>query len=223
MVQKSQGKDSTKESVSSSLAICLLFIFMTACNSTREFWRYVVEDGVEKPTSEREMGVRDQPRVLSPHNVKVVYSDGSVSTEVLIPILSSGQQILIAHNGNLSPQALSVAPLPPTAADKSLEEAYVKSGQPVRQEQRAVSIIKTHERVQMLVKEGNYALALQYIEQLLKRYPNHAKSLRTKGSLLLKMGEREAALKAYFKAQEVEPDSRVEEQIQRIEKSLGNQ
>ena len=191
---------------------------LTACNSTREFWRYVVEDEVEKPMAKRDKGQEDAPRVLSPHNVKVVYSDGSTSTEVLIPVLSSGQQIVIDHKSRGAPQAIALAPLAPADADKDLEDAYIKGGNPVSKKSPEVSLVKTEGRIRELVKDGNYALALEYAEQLLKRYPSHAKTLRTKGSLLLKMGEREAALKAYQKAQDIEPDPRVEEQIKALDK-----
>jgi tetratricopeptide (TPR) repeat protein len=181
----------------------------------------VVEDEVEKPLSRRDQGTEDAPRVLSPHNVKVVYNDGSTSTEVLIPILSSGQQVVIDHKSRSAPQALSVVPIPPSEADKSLEDSYVEKGHPVASKSAPVSIIKTEEKIRELVKDGNYALALEHAELILKRYPNHVKTLRTKGSLLLRLGERDAALKAYYKAQEIEPDARVEEQIRTLEKSAN--
>ena len=196
-------------------------LLATNCSSTREFWRYVVEDKVDAPLTDRGQGQKDTPRQLYPHNVKVVYSDGASSTEVLIPILTSGQQIIIDHKSRTAPSAISLAPLPPTDADKAVDDAYTKSGQPVSSKAPAVSIINTHARIRELVQQGNYALALEYAEQLLSRYPNHVQTLRTKGSLLLKMGEREAALKAYYKAQEIEHDPRVDEQIKTIEKALN--
>ncbi len=203
------------------LALVAISLSGAACTSTREFWRYVVEDEVEKPLSQRDRGTEDAPRVLSPHNVKVVYNDGSTSTEVLIPILSSGQQVVIDHKSRSAPQALSVVPIPPSEADKSLEDSYVEKGHPVASKSAPVSIIKTEEKIRELVKEGNYALALEHAELILKRYPNHVKTLRTKGSLLLRLGERDAALKTYYKAQEIEPDARVEEQIRTLEKSAN--
>jgi len=203
------------------IILCLGATLATACNSTREFWRYVVDDEVEKPLAKREKGHEDVPRMLSPHNVKVVYNDGSTSTEVLIPILSSGEQIVIDHKSRTSPAALSLVPLPPTVADKSAEDAYVKGGNPVVAKSPPVSIVKTHERIRQLVKDGNYAVALEYAEQLLKRYPNHVQTLRAKGSLLLQMGEREAALKTYYKAQEIEPDPQVAGEISKLEKALN--
>jgi tetratricopeptide (TPR) repeat protein len=64
-------------------------------------------------------------------------------------------------------------------------------------------------------------LALEYATQLLQRYPNHVETLRTKGALLLKMGEREAALESYQKAQDITPNSRVAKQIDELKKAEG--
>lgn len=202
-------------------SLLLTCVLQMSCNSTKEFWRYVVDKEVSKPLAEREKGTVDTPRMLSPHNVKVVYNDGSTSTEVVIPVLSSGQQILIAHNNKTSPSALSVVPLPPGDADRALEDAYLESGKQVVRKEPPVSIVKTHARIQELVKEGNYSLALEFADQLLKRYPNHVKTLRTKGSLLLKIGEKAEAIKAYQKAQDIEPDARVEELIRKLESEIG--
>lgn len=204
-----------------TLLLLLYALALGACNSTREFWRYVVDKEVSKPLAERETGTIDTPRMLSPHNVKVVYNDGSTSTEVLIPVLSSGQQIMIAHNDRTSPSALSVVPLPPGDADRALEDSYLESGKQVIRKEAPVSIVKTQARIQELVKQGNYALALEYADQLLKRYPSHVKTLRTRGSLLLKMGEKPEAIKAYQKAQDIEPDPRVEELIKKLEAETG--
>jgi tetratricopeptide (TPR) repeat protein len=201
----------------------ILFAFtlglVASCSSSREFWQYVVEDNVAKPLM-RETGKKDEPRALSPYNVKVVYNDGTTSTEVIIPILSSGQQIIIDHKGITSPTGLSPAPLPPVDADKSVEEGYAASGNPINDRAPAVSLVKTSERIRELVKSGNYALALVHADQILARYPNHVKTLQTKGSLLLRLGEREAAIKAYQRAQELEPDPRVEEQLKKLEQKV---
>lgn len=204
------------------LILILLSTGATGCVSGREFWSYVVEDEVHAPLPEREKGTPDKPAMLSPYNVKVVYNDGSTMTEVLIPILSSGQQILVDNQAkDPSQSALSLVPLPPGDADKSAEEAYVKSGQPLSNKAPAVSIVKTHEQIRKLVREGNFALALQYADQLLKKYPNHVETLRIKGSLLLKIGERQAALEAYRKAEEIEPNARVAQTINELEKALS--
>jgi hypothetical protein len=192
-------------------------MFLGGCSSRKPFWTYVVEEDVSKPLPKREVGTKDDPKPISPHNVRVAYNDGGTLTEVWIPVLTSGQQIVIDHKSQGAPSSLSLVPIPPSAADKTVEEAYVKSGQPIVQKEKPVSIVKGHEKIRGLVKEGNYELALEYCDQILARYPNHVKTLRTKGSLLLKMGETEAAIKTYSRAQEIEPDPRVEEQIRKLE------
>jgi tetratricopeptide (TPR) repeat protein len=196
----------------------ILLLLMTVSCSNRSFWRYVVDDPVNKPLANRDQGSSDAPRMLSPHNVKVVFNDGSKSTEVLIPIVSSGQQVLIDHQGKAATKSIGLVPLPPTAADQDIEKNYLESGKKLTSKAPPVSIINTQKQIRDLVRDGNYALALEYAEQLLARYPSHAPSWRTKGSLLLKMGEKEAALKAYERAQELEPDPGVAELIKKIEK-----
>ena len=190
---------------------------LSACASGREFWTYVVEPPVEKQVT-REKGT-PIGQVESPHVIRVAYSDGSTSTEVQVPVLSTGQEVIIDQKGRPASEAINLAPLAPTAADKSLEDSYVKSGSTVVQKSAAVSIVKTRAMVKRLVKQGNYSVALEYLDQLLARYPQHAESLRAKGSVLLKMGERDAALEAYRSAQEVEPNEQVRKQIEEIEKA----
>jgi Tetratricopeptide repeat len=195
----------------------LIFVGLTSCVSGREFWTYVVDDSVTKPMPPREVGKKDAPPVYSQDTMKVVYSDGSNQTEVFIPILTSGQQILIDQKSTTAPTAIAMTPYAPTPADKTLEESYVKSGNPINDKAPAVSIIKTQEMIRKYIKSGDYAVALQYCEQILRKYPNHVETLRTKGSLLLKMGERNAALETYRKAQDIEPNAKVAEQIKIIE------
>ncbi len=207
-----------------ALKLCLLMILIVAlelgCASGREFWTYVVEPPVEKPL-QREKGTQAAPGVVTPHAIKIAYSDGSTSTEVQVPVLTSGQIILIDHKGRPADKALALSPLPMTEADKPLDDAYVKSGKTIAPKTAAVSIVKSHAMVKNLVKQGNFSLALEYIDQLLQKYPQHVESLKTKGSLLLKMGEKEAALDAYQKAQDLQPDPQVEKQIQILEQEVA--
>lgn len=210
--------------VTMALAVTIATIFATVsgCASGREFWTYVVEPPVEK-TLQRQEGTVAAPGVVTPHYVKVAYSDGSTSTEVQVPVLSSGQQIIIDHKNRPASEAIGLVPLAPTTADKSLENAYLQGGHPISQKARPVSIVKTHAMIKNLVKQGNLSLALEYIDQLLQRYPNHVESLKIKGSLLLKMGEREAALEAYRRAEEIQPDPRVQKQIEELSKAQNKE
>ncbi len=195
-------------------------MLLGGCASGREFWTYVVESPVDK-TIARPVGTING-NVASPHVVKVAYSDGSTSTEVQIPVLSSGQQIVIDHKGRPAGEALNLAPLAPGVSDKALDESYVRSGKTIANKAAPVSITKTQAMIKKLTKQGNFSLALEYVDQLLLRYPQHVESLRAKGSLLLKMGEREAALDVYRRAEEVESDPRVRKQIEDLEKTSGS-
>lgn len=197
----------------------LLGLLVTGCASGREFWTYVVEPPVEKPTRREQGTVSGAP--ASPQVIRVNYSDGRTSTEVQVPVISSGQQVIIDQKGRPASEAVNLAPLAPTEADRTLDDNYVKSGKTVSAKAAPVSIVRTQAMVKKLVKAGNYSLALEYLEQLLQRYPEHVESLRAKGSILLRMGERDAALETYRRAQEIEPDARVEQQIRTLEKSLG--
>lgn len=195
-------------------------LVLGGCASGREFWTYVVEPPVQK-TVKREQGTplpHGQPS--SPQVIKVTYSDGATATEVQVPVINSGQQVVIDQKGRPAQSAVNLAPLAPGASDRAMEESYVKTGKAVVQKAQPVSITKTQAMVKKLVKQGNYSLALEYVDQLLQRYPQHAESLRAKGSILLKMGEKETALEAYRKAQEVEPNAQVQKQIESLEKSM---
>ncbi len=204
------------------MIFCLIIFsfFLFSCNSSREFWRYIVEDEVSLDIIQEEDDEPDFPKLLSPHNVKVVYNDGKSTTEVLIPILSSGQQIVLDHNASVPNQGIDVMVPPPSDVDEDIENSYIVQGYPINKNSKPISIIATQQIIKEHVRKGNFGLALQYVNQILKRYPKHPQSLRTKGSLLLKIGEREAALKTYYEAQDVEPSRKVEKQILKIEKNL---
>jgi tetratricopeptide (TPR) repeat protein len=140
---------------------------------------------------------------------------------VQVPVINTGQQVIIDQKGRSAMSAVNLAPLAPTGADKAMEDTYVKSGKAVVAKAQPVSIVKTQAMVKKLVKQGNYSLALEYVDQLLQKYPQHVESLRAKGSILLKMGERESALDAYQKAEEIEPNPQVRKQIESLEKAIG--
>lgn len=204
-----------------AIAMALLGAYLlSGCASGREFWSFVVEEPVQKPMK-RETGETPTQAQNPQPPLKVTYSDGSTSTQVEIPVLTTGQQIIIDHKGRPLEKGIGLVPLPPVESDKSLEEAYLSTGNAISQKAPPVSIIKTKSEIQKLAKQGNYALALEYAGQLLQRYPNHVETLRTKGALLLKLGEREAALDAYEKAQDIEPSKKVEKQIQILRKQEG--
>ncbi len=192
---------------------------LLGCASGREFWNYIVEEPVTK-TSKREVGEVNNT-VATNHQqqvVKVAFNDGKTMTQVEIPVISSGQQIVIDHKGKGNDRNFNLIPLPPSDSDKAIEESYLKDGKSISAKAQPVSITKSQTEIQKLAKSGNYSLALEYVTQILERYPQHAESLRTKGALLLKMGEKKAALASYQKAQELEPSQRVQKVIDNLEK-----
>jgi hypothetical protein len=202
-----------------TLILIGLHFMLLSCASGREFWNYVVEEPVNKPLLKN---VNDTPIAAggaSPQFVRVNFNDGVTTTEVQIPILSSGQQIVIDHKGQPNEKNIGLIPLPPTAADKGLEESYLRDGGTINASSNQVSIVKTQAEIRKLAKQGNFALALEYATLLLNRYPNHVETLRSQGALLLKMGESKAALEAYQKAQDLQPSQRVQKQIEALERA----
>lgn len=201
----------------SMLCSFVLAFLMQSCISGKEFWTYVVDDSVTKPLPPRELGKKDAQQIYSRDTIRVVYSDGAAQSEVFIPILTSGQQILIDQKSSQSPTGLALVPYAPTPADKTIEESYLRSGHSINDKAPAVSILKSQEMIRKFIKTGDFTIALQYAEQILRRYPNHVETLRTKGSLLLKIGEKDSALESYRKAQDVEPNDQVAEMIRKLE------
>lgn len=196
---------------------CSSFL-VSSCISSRAFWTYVVDDKVEKDLPKRESGKIDAPMPEQRQQIRVVYSDGASQTEVFVPVIASGQQVLIDQKTSQPASGLAIVPFAPTAADKTLDDAYVEAGHPINSKAAPVSIVKTTEMIRKYIRSGDLAIALQYADQLLSRYPNHVETLRTKGSLLLKMGERDAAIETYRKAEEIEPNPRVREILQGLER-----
>ena len=202
----------------SALILFTIIFLSTGCISSRPFWTYVVDNRVEKGLPQRETGKIDAPMPDQRQQIRVVYSDGSSQTEVFVPVIASGQQILIDQKSSASPTSLAMVPFAPTPADKTLEDAYLQAGNSINSKASPVSIVKSQEMIRKFVKSGEYAVALQYADQILARYPNHVETFRTKGSLLLKMGERDAAVETYRKAEEIESNPRVREILNGLER-----
>jgi len=109
-------------------------------------------------------------------------------------------------------------PPPPTPADKSLIEAYRERGLRVEEGAPDVSVVTARERAQEAIKAGNYALALEWAELVLARYPSHPEFLRMKASVLLLIGEKAKAIQVYEKAEEIESIPSVRKKLDELEK-----
>ncbi len=160
--------------------------------------------------------------------MKVSWNDGDVITEVEIPMLASGQRIVIEHSkdatGVPTIPATRLVPPPPTVADTSLDEAYRERGLRVNPDAPEVSITTARTRMQKALADGNPELALEWAELVLARYPSHPETLRAKGSILLLLGEREKAITVYEAVEEIESDPTVRRKLDELlsDENQGN-
>jgi tetratricopeptide (TPR) repeat protein len=113
--------------------------------------------------------------------------------------------------------ASRIVPPPPTPADAALVDAYRQRGLRIDESQAEVSIVKARGALQDAIKQGNYALALEWVELVLARYPSHPEFLRAKASILLMMGERQKAIQIYEAAEAVESDPAVRQKLDELQ------
>jgi tetratricopeptide (TPR) repeat protein len=108
-------------------------------------------------------------------------------------------------------------PPPPTPADRALVEAYRGRGLRIDEGTPDVSLVRARAGVQESIKGGNYALALEWVELVLARYPSHPEFLRAKASILLMMGEKQQAITIYEKAETIESDPAVRQKLDELQ------
>lgn len=200
----------------------LLASLLSGC-AARNYTHYLIDPApATNPVLEDEEGTQLRPFAFgSTTSMKVAWNDGNIITEVEIPMLASGQRIVIEH----TPQSTDVetipatrlVPPPPTLADKTLDAAYRERGLRVNPEASEVSISGSRSKMAKAVAEGNYQLALEWVELILARYPSHPETLRAKGSMLLMLGEREKAIEVYEEAEEIESDPGVRKQLEELQ------
>jgi tetratricopeptide (TPR) repeat protein len=139
---------------------------------------------------------------------------------VQIPLLASGQRIVIEHTpsgtGVETIPATRLVPPRPTTADATLDAAYRERGLRVNPDAAEVSISGARTLMQDALRAGNYQLALEWCELVLARYPSHPETLRAKGSMLLMLGEREKAIEVYEAAEEIESDPLVRQKLDEL-------
>lgn len=192
--------------------------------ASRNYTHYLVEPAPQKsPVLVEEEGTLTRPFGFGSTTVmKVRWNDGKVLTEVSIPMLASGQRIIIEHQETAGevktlPPA-TVVPPKPSMADKPLVEAYRARGLRVNPDPPDVSIAKSRTLMQAALRTGNYQLGLEYVELVLARYPSHPEFLRAKGSILYLMGEREKAIEVYEAVEEIESDPQVRKMLETLRK-----
>lgn len=198
---------------------------LTAGCAARSYTHYLIEP---EPTVNEAL-VEEEGTQLRPMGfgattaMTVRWNDGDVLTEVQIPMLASGQRIVIAHTAGQTDvetiPATRLVPPAPSTADNSLDEAYRERGLRVNADAAAVSISGGRTRMNTALEQGNYELALEWAELILARYPSHPSTLRAKGSILLLLGERDKAIEIYEMAEEIESDPAVRQKLDELQGS----
>jgi hypothetical protein len=194
---------------------------LSAC-ATRNYTYYLVDpEPAKNDALKEEEGTLARPFSYGTTTVmKVRWNDGNLVTEVDIPMVSTGQRVVIEHaesgTGVKRIQATRLVPPPPTAADATLVEAYRARGLGINEAAPEVSIVRAREKVQQATREGNYQLALEWVELVLARYKSHPEFLRAKASLLLMMGEKQKAIEIYEAAEAIESDPKVRKKLEEL-------
>jgi len=202
----------------------LLVATVTLCAcSARNYTHYLIEPAPQKNQALVEEGTLLRPYAFgSTTMMKVTWNNGDVITEVQIPMLASGQRIIVEHSDTSDAvktlPATRLVPPKPSIADKALVEAYRARGLRVNEEAPDISVTRARTEMESGIKAGNYQLALEWCEMVLGRYPSHPGFLRAKGSILLLMGEREKAIEVYEKVEEIESDPQVRKQLEELQK-----
>lgn len=205
----------------------VLLLLLGGC-AARNYTHYLIEPAPKtNPALEEEEGTQLRPAGFgSTTALKVSWNDGTTVTEIELPLLASGQRIVIEH----APGAVGVETIPatrlippaPTLADSTLDQAYRARGLSVNPDAPEVSISAARTRMQEAVTAGNYQLALEWCELVLARYPSHPETLRAKGSILLMLGEREKAIEIYEAVEEIETDPAVRRKLEELQRQNGN-
>ena len=191
--------------------------------AAKNYTHYLIEPApVVNPALEEVEGTQLRPLGFGSTTAMTVrWNDGGTLTEVSIPLLASGQRIVIEHAPGTGAveriPSTRLVPPPPTTADATLEEAYRDRGLRVNPDAAAVSLSAARTHMQAAITEGNYQLGLEWCQLVLDRYPSHPETLRAKGSLLLLMGERDKAIEVYEAAEEVESDPEVRRQLDTLQ------
>ena len=201
----------------------LLMPLASAC-AARSYTQYLLEPTpAVNPTLVEPVGTQVRPLGFgSTTALTVRWNDGAVLTEIEIPLLASGQRIVIAHDpargGVETLPATRLVPPRPTAADAVLDAAYRERGLRVDTAAPEVSLSQARTRMQEAIAAGNYALALEWVALVLARYPSHPETLRAKGSILLLLGEKEKAIETWEAAEEISSDPGVREALDRLQR-----
>lgn len=206
-----------------SVPAVLLALLIGGCAS-RNYTYYLVDPDTERNPQLSEDETLQRPFAFgSTTTMKVRWNDGDLMTEVDIPMLSTGQRVVIEHaaseTGVEKLPSTSIVPPPPTAADRALTDAYRARGLRINDDAADLSIARATERMKEAIAQGNHGVALEWAELVLARYPSHPQFLRAKASLLLLLGERQKAIEIYEKAESIESNPEVRKKLESLQSS----
>ena len=204
-------------------SLSILCVFVVAC-SARNYTHYLIEPAPTTQESFVEEGNLARPLEYgSTTMMKVRWNNGEMITEVELPLLATGQRVIIEHSkGNNGVETLpstSLVPPPPSLADEVLVDAYRKRGLKLNSKAADISLTRARTLMEGALKQGNYQIALEWCQLVLARYPSHPEFLRAKASILLMLGERDKAIEVYETAEEVESDPEVRRTLERLRKN----
>lgn len=195
--------------------------------AAHNYTHYLIEPAPKtNPALEEEEGTQVRPMAFgSTTAMKVSWNDGTLLTEVEIPLLASGQRIVIEHSAGATGvetiPATRLVPPPPTLADATLDAAYRERGLRVNPDAPEVSLTAGRARMQEALAQGNYPLALEWCALVLARYPSHPETLRAQGSILLLLGERQKAIEVYEAVEEIESDPAVRKKLEELQRATA--
>jgi hypothetical protein len=191
--------------------------------AARNYTYYLVDPPPQKHPALKEEGTLVRPFGYGATTVmKVRWNDGNLATEVDVPMLATGQRIVIEHGQG--PQQVKtipsnrLVPPPPGPADAALVEAYRARGLRIDEGAPEVSITRARGLMQDAIKAGNYSLALEWCETVLQRYKSHPEFLRAKASLMLMLGERDKAVELYEQVESIESDPAVRKKLEELQR-----
>lgn len=203
-------------------ALLIVLMMMATSCASRSYPYYLLKPAPKKNPALEEDGTLVRPMAFGSTTVmKVRWNDGQTLTEVHVPMLASGQRIVVEHakkpDGVDAVPATKLVPPPPTLADKSLIDAYRKRGLAVDQDAPEVSISRARSLMNDALESGNYQLALEWAELVLQRYRSHPQFMCAKASILLLMGERDKAIEVYEAVEEIESDPAVRKKLEELQ------
>lgn len=204
-----------------SLLVASLLV-ASGCAS-RSYTHYLLRPAPKKsPVMEEEEGTLVRPLAFGSTTVmKVRWNDGDTLTEVHVPMLASGQRIVVEHGkkpeGVESIPETRLVPPPPTLADEVLVDAYRQRGLAIDEAAPEVSISRARSLMNDALEAGNYQIALEWASLVLKRYKSHPEFMRAKASILLLMGERDKAIEIYQAVEEIESDPAVRKKLEELQ------